>query len=295
MRKSFKNILEKLIKNNDNLILLLCDIGVFSFNDIIKKYSKRVLNIGILEQSSVSFAAGLSLQGYIPVVHTIAPFLVNRAFEQIKLDFGYQELRGNFISVGASYDYSALGCSHHCPEDVNLMKNIPNMQIFIPGTGKEFEELFKQNFRKIKPNYFRLSSEENSRTYNISAGRANLIKEGKEITIIAVGPVLNYLKTFINKINCNILYYTSIRPFDYALLKKFKKRTKKIIIIEPLYEGSVTEDVLKIFRKKKVIIETINIPKTFIRKYGEKKEIDNYIDFTEKKIKNKIMNFIKNA
>ena len=64
--------------------------------------------------------------------------MVDRAFEQLKLDFGYQKLNGNFISVGGSYDYAALGCSHHCPEDINLMKNIPI-------TVEEIESLMKRN------------------------------------------------------------------------------------------------------------------------------------------------------
>jgi len=288
MRKAFQETLKKLIIKNQNLVLLLCDIGVYSFNSIMKKYPKRVLNMGILEQSTVSFAAGLSLRKFIPVIHTISPFLVNRAFEQIKIDFGYQELKGNFITVGASYDYASLGCTHHCPEDINLMKNIPNMKIFVPGTGLEFNQLFLQSFKKNKPNYFRLSTDENKKSQKVIFGKANIIKKGGSLTIIAVGPVLNFLENFIKKKNCNLLYYTSIRPFDKSTLKRLKKKTKKIIIIEPYYGGSILDNVLDVFKDQKININTINVPFEFIRKYGNKKDIDNKIKFTEKTIKNKL-------
>lgn len=295
MRKFFKDTLTNLIIKNKNLILLLCDIGVYSFKDIMKKYPKRVLNIGILEQSTVSFAAGLSSKKFIPVIHTISPFLVNRAFEQIKIDFGYQKLNGNFVTVGASYDYASLGCTHHCPEDINLMNNIPNMQILVPGTGLEFNQLFTQSFNKNKPNYFRLSSEENKKSYKVTFGKANILKEGGDITIIAVGPVLGFLENIVSKINCNLLYYTSIRPFDKKTLNKFKKKTKKIIIIEPYYGGSILNYIFEVFEKQKINISTINVPFEFIRKYGNKEDINKKIKFTKKDIEKKISNLLKNA
>ena len=82
----------------------------------------------------ISIAVGISNEGFNPIVHTIAPFIVNRAFEQLKIDFGYNKLKGNFVSIGSSYDYAALGCTHHCPEDVNLMYNIPGMDIVVPSS-----------------------------------------------------------------------------------------------------------------------------------------------------------------
>ena len=135
MRKQFVSTFESLIKKDKKLSLLLCDIGVFGFRNSIAKYPNRVMNIGILEQSTIGVAAGMSRSGLIPVIHTIAPFLVERAFEQIKIDFGYQDIGCNLVSVGASYDYASLGCTHHCPADVALLKNIPvtqpNLTLFL--------------------------------------------------------------------------------------------------------------------------------------------------------------------
>ena len=119
MRKQFTKTLQDILYSNKKTCLLLGDIGVFGFRNELTNLPDRVYNIGILEQSTIGTAAGLAKTGLIPFVHTIAPFLVERSLEQLKVDFGYQCLNGNFISVGASYDYASLGCTHHCPGDIS--------------------------------------------------------------------------------------------------------------------------------------------------------------------------------
>jgi transketolase len=294
MRNQFTQTVTKLFNKNKKIFLILGDIGVFGFQNLLKKKSSRALNIGILEQATISFAAGLSKIGFVPVVHTIATFMVNRAFEQLKLDFGYQKLNGNFISVGASYDYAALGCSHHCPEDINLMKNIPTMQIVVPGNSSEFNQLFNQSYKRKLPKYFRLSSEENKLNLNVKFGKANILNQGKKVTVIAIGPVLNFTYEECIKMNLNLIYYTTIRPFDYNILKKIKNKTEKIIIIEPFYEGSIINDLIYFFNNKKLQIESISIPYKFLTNYGSKKEHDKKLGFNKKNFITKVTNLINN-
>jgi transketolase len=294
MRNQFTETVIKLFNKNKEIFLILGDIGVFGFQDLLKKKPTRALNIGILEQATISFAAGLSKIGFVPIVHTIATFMVDRAFEQLKLDFGYQKLNGNFISVGGSYDYAALGCSHHCPEDINLMKNIPTMQIVVPGNSFEFKQLFNQSYKKKLPKYFRLGSEENKLNLNVKFGKANILNQGKKVTVIAIGPVLNFIYEECIKMKLNLIYYTTIRPFDCNVLKRIKNKTEKIIIIEPFYEGSITNNVINFFKKKKLQIESISIPYNFLNNYGTKKEHDDKLGFNKKNFITKVKKLINN-
>src|SRR5258708_3697156 len=101
IRQQFVATVESLLQDDSKLMVLLGDIGVFGFRNSFAAYSDRVINIGILEQATVSFAAGLSREGLVPIFHSIAPFVVERAYEQLKNDFCYQQLGGNFVSVGA--------------------------------------------------------------------------------------------------------------------------------------------------------------------------------------------------
>jgi len=292
MRKQFVKTVEKIFSKK-NIALILGDIGVHAFSSLIKKYPNRAINIGILEQSSISFAAGLSKLGIIPIIHTIAPFMISRCFEQIKIDFGYQKLRGNFVSVGASYDYSKLGCTHHCPEDINLIKNIPGMQIVIPGNSFEFDRLFLSSYQNNFPTYYRLSERENDQSFKVKFGKANTLQEGTEATVIVVGPAFNFIKKFIKKYNVNVIYLTTIVPIDKNTIKKICKNISKIMIIEQYYQSSINNEISKILNKK-INFCNVSVPLKFLSNYGSDKEIDKQIDFEEKKIEKKLIKLISN-
>src|SRR5439155_9078639 len=123
---------------DERLALVLADVNREHFEAISHGYTDRIFNVGIMEQTMIGLSAGLAMEGMIPVVHTDAPFLVERPFEQIKADFCYQNLAGNFVSTGASYDYAFEGMSHQGPADVPLLRVLPGMQVVLPGTGAEF-------------------------------------------------------------------------------------------------------------------------------------------------------------
>lgn len=284
MRKQFIKTVTNLFKKDKKIVTLLGDIGVFGFRDLFKSYPKRIYNIGILEQSMISMAAGLSNEGMKPIVHTIAPFIVSRAFEQLKIDFGYNKLNGNFVSIGASYDYASLGCTHHCPEDINLMYNIPNMQIVAPGSSEEFDTLFNQSYANKNPTYFRLSDYENEKKFKVRFGRANFIDNKSKITILAVGPVLNFIYPLIYKYNLNLIYLTTIRPFDQNILKKISKKSNSIIIIEPFYSGAIINEIIKLKDINNINIKNVSVPFKFLTNYGTKKQHDDKLGFSIQKI-----------
>ena len=178
MRSTFASVLEKIIDKDYRVVNILGDIGVFSFRKSMEKFPNRVINIGILEQSMIGIAAGLSKQGLIPFVHTIAPFMVERALEQLKIDFGYQELGGNFVSVGASSDYSALGCTHHCPGDISILLTIPGFELFVPGTTMELTQAIESSYANNLPTYYRISEINNSKDLSNLENKGTLVKEG---------------------------------------------------------------------------------------------------------------------
>jgi transketolase len=275
MRKQFIKTLQNILYTDTKAVLMLGDIGVFGFRNELKCLPERVYNIGILEQSTVSVAAGLSKTGLIPFVHTIAPFLIERAFEQLKVDFGYQKLNGNFISVGASYDYAALGCTHHCPGDVGSLLNIPNMQIVVPGTSAEFDKLILQSYNNNNPTYYRLSETENQNNQNVEFGKGVVIQQGTQATVICFGNMLDSVYESCKNKDVTLLYYTTVFPFDAELLQQ--NFNKKIIVCEPFYIGSVNHLITKELTDKQYTIFNIGIPRQFLTNYGTKKEHDTFL------------------
>jgi transketolase len=154
MRKQLSKTCMDLMDKDERVVVLLGDIGVFAFKDVFAKYPKRVYNVGILEQSMVGMGAGLAMAGFIPIIHTIEPFLVERAFEQIKDDFGYQELKGTIIGVDVSTTAPNLGYTHQCPYAIQMMNNVKGMKTFEPQSAEEFDKILKENYEGL--NYIRI-------------------------------------------------------------------------------------------------------------------------------------------
>lgn len=291
MRQQLVATIEEILAKDKRLVLLLGDIGVWGFRQAFKDYPDRVFNIGILEQATVSLAAGLAKTGLIPVFHTIAPFIAERALEQLKIDFGYQKLGGNFISVGGSYDYMALGCTHHCPADIGTLKQIPGMEIVIPGTPLEFDRLFKQSYADGRPSYFRLSERSNRKSCSVNFGQAKVIKKGKKATVLAIGPMLDWVLEASQGLDVSVLYYTTVAPFDAKTLKQ-QTLSNKIMICEPYYEGGLTAEIMRTFFPKPISIDDLGVPRQFITDYGTRDQQDKKLGLTAENVNKRIIKLI---
>lgn len=291
MRKQLVKTVERLLAEDEKIILLLGDIGVFGFRNSFKKFPERAYNIGILEQSTVSLAAGLSMTDLIPVVHTITPFVVERCVEQLKDDFCYQKLGGNFVSVGGSYDYAALGCTHHCPADVGLLKMLPGMEIVVPGTAEEFDLLFQQGYANNHPTYYRLSERENPYGFEVTFGKAIAVQEGSSATVVAVGPALKPVLEAVKGLDVTVLYYTCVAPFDEETLKNYCT-SGKILLCEPYYNGGVVSDIVRSMWPMKVLVDCVGVPLEFLSNYGSAEEHDESIGFTSFNIRKQLENLI---
>src|SRR5829696_3707488 len=155
MREAFAATATDLLEADERAVIVLAEISVDFFADAIRKHPNRVVNVGIMEQTLIGVAAGMAMEGFHPIIHTITPFLVERPLEQLKLDFGYQGLGGTFVSAGASYDYAASGCTHHAPGDVQALVSIPGMRVLVPGHAEEVGGLMRSTFADGVPTYIR--------------------------------------------------------------------------------------------------------------------------------------------
>ena len=271
LRRTFTDVATRIINTNDNSALLLGDIGVYGFNQVLNDFPKRVFNIGILEQSMVSVGAGLSSEGITPIIHTIAPFIVERAFEQIKIDFGYQNLPGNFVSVGASFDYAKLGCTHHCPGDVNILSNIPGMNIFLPGHGSEFEIQLMNHWNSGHLNYFRISEQTNQEAIAIKFGEIKKIKNGSKGVIIVIGPFLSEALKGLSDLDIEIHYSNSISAGDeMKVMSEFPGN--KVVIYEPYYSGAALLKLNNQLSLNRCKVMQIGVEKRFLVGYGTYQE-----------------------
>ena len=239
MRKQFRDTVMDLAINNAKIVLVLGDISVYLFNDFKKKYPSRFYNMGICENTLISVAAGLSSQGFAVFVHTIAPFITERSFEQIKLDMCYNRFGGNIVSCGASFDYAWDGASHHCFTDLAILRLLPGIEVIQPGSRKEADMLLRSQYNNGKPTYFRLSDNPHNIAMPVEFGRGILLKDANaKVTIMTAGPILGNVTEACHDLEVNLVYFHTIKPIDKEIISKFKN-TKIIVIHDAfgLYEA----------------------------------------------------------
>jgi len=153
MRRLFGQELVKFASKDDNIFLIVGDIGFGIFDEFKEKYRTRFLNIGICEQSMISFSSGMSLEGIKPVVYSITPFLIERAFEQIKLDINHQN--ANVILVGYD-DYPKLGPTHKCLNIEKTMELFGNIKSYYPSNLKSLKNNLQEAFSILGPCFINL-------------------------------------------------------------------------------------------------------------------------------------------
>ena len=293
LRPVFASTLKKIGTLDEDLVVVVGDISHGILADFRNAHPNRYFNIGICEPATVGVAAGLSHTGLTPVVHTITPFLIERAYEQIKLDFGYQNLPGNFVSVGSSFDYSKLGCSHHSYADVSLISHIPKGRVFLPGSPIEFEILFEKAYKQDFINYFRLTENSHDIDFKreqIKIGEAIRVIEGTDISLITVGSQLRNCVEAVKKmrvrgVSVELIYLPTFKPFDSKAVRYSVEKTGRFISVEELSSqdglyNRVLNSVLGLGKLKGIQMAISD----FIRVYGSYSELQNKAELSEQHI-----------
>jgi transketolase len=156
MRRKFGKIIDELAKKDKKIVLLVGDIGYGIFDDFRKNHPNKFFNMGICEQSLIGVAAGMSLEGLKPWVYTITPFLIERPFEQVKLDIDQQ--KANVKLVGFA-DYPTLGPTHKELDAKKLTKLFKNIKSFFPKNSSETERYVLDCYKIKGPTFISLKSD----------------------------------------------------------------------------------------------------------------------------------------
>ncbi|MEM0134545.1 MAG: transketolase C-terminal domain-containing protein [Thermoplasmatales archaeon] len=242
MRNAFINALTYICENDENTILLTGDLGFGVFEKFKERFPKQYLNAGVAEANMVGMAAGLAMSGMRVYVYSIAPFLVYRAFEQIRDDVCYHNLPVRIIGVGGGLAYGNAGPTHHATEDIALMTAIPNMTVVCPGDPIEVEKALLDSFTVKGPIYFRLNRSGDSVIHDnakidFKIGKGLVIKEGQDILLVTTGNMLEVgdkVSKGLDEVGystCLISMHT-LKPFDSALLTKTSVGKKLIVSME---------------------------------------------------------------
>jgi len=239
MRQQFRDTVLDLAGRDEAIVLIFGDVSVYLFRELQKRYPGRFYNMGICENTLISVSGGLSSQGFTPFVHTIAPFLTERSYEQIKLDLCYNQFPANIITCGASFDYAWDGATHHCYTDLAILRLLPHMEVIQPGSRKELDFLLRSRYRSGNTTYFRLSDNPHRVDLEVEFGRGIMVKDaGSRITVMTAGPLLANVLEAVKDLRINLVYFHTIKPIDKEIIHRYKN-TEVVVIHDAfgLYEA----------------------------------------------------------
>ncbi len=283
MRKTFINTLIDLARKDKDIVLITPDMGFSVLEPFFNEFPERAINCGIAEQNAVSFASGLALMGKKPYVYTIIPFLVERAFEQVKLDVAYMNTNVKLVGIGAGFTYGAAGATHHAIEDISLMRTLPNMTVCCPGDNNEAEQIIRKTVNNDKPMYIRIGRHNRGIFDNnmIEVGKASIIEEGKDIAVISTSNMLPDAYDYCQKLKSEgrkpyLISMHTIKPLDKeCLLSLINKRVEIHTLEEHSIIGGLGSAVAEVIAEsgKGIKFKRIGIPDEFSHYIGSQKYI----------------------
>ena len=222
-------------------------------NDFAKKYPDRFFDVGIAEGHAVTFASGLARQGYIPVFAVYSTFL-QRAYDQILHDVALQNLHVIF-AIDRAGIVGADGETHHGLFDLSFLSHIPNMTILSPKDGIELQQMLKFAVEHNGPVAIRYPRDgyvmSLADTHPIELGKAEIILEGSDISIISAGKSIRTAMEIaeeLKKVNvsADVINARFIKPFDEETIIKSVTKTRRVITIEDnIINGGLASAVQK--------------------------------------------------
>lgn len=289
-RESYGNALAELGAEYENLVVLDADLAAATKTGIFKKaFPDRHIDCGIAECNMMGIAAGLATTGKIPFASSFAMFAAGRAFEQVRNSIGYPKLNVKIGATHAGISVGEDGATHQCNEDIALMRTIPGMVVLNPSDDVEAKAAVRAAIEHDGPVYLRFGRLavpviNDVPDYKFELGKGVVLREGKDVTIIATGlPVSECLaaadKLKADGIDAKVINIHTIKPLDEELVVAAAKETGKVVTVEEHSVigglGSAVCDVLS--EKYPTKVMKIGINDTFgesgpavelVKKYG---------------------------
>lgn len=241
-REGYGKALVELGRINENVVALDADLAASTKTGVFKKaFPDRHFNCGIAESNMICVAAGMSTMGLVPFVSSFAMFAAGRAFEQIRNTVGYPRLNVKICASHGGISVGDDGASHQCCEDFALMRVIPGMVVMSPADEVEARKMTKAAYDFNGPVYIRFGRSAvpvyHDENYNFEIGKGELVRDGKDIAIIANGLLvaesINAAEILAQEgIFARVINMATIKPLDEEIVLKAAKECKKIITVE---------------------------------------------------------------
>lgn len=308
MRDVFiEQICKKMCANN-KIFFVSADFGSPALDELREKFKDRYINVGIAEQNLINVSTGLALEGFTVYAYAIAAFLTMRAYEQIKINLSLssqvKEINVNLIGVGVGVSYDISGPSHHCFEDISIMRTLPNFVVFSPSDWILTERFVDFSISVKKPKYIRLDAKPLPKIYNgdinLKDGFFELIK-GEEVCIVSTGymthKALDVASRIKHKVSVGVIDLFLLKPVNEDLLFDLLKKYKYIITMEEAFinKGGLDSLILNILKDKdqNIKLKSLGFKDEYVFEVGSRDYLHGLHQFDEESIIETIKGFLE--
>jgi transketolase len=296
---------------DENIFFLCADFGSPKLDVLREKFPDRFINVGIAEQNLINVATGLALEGYTVYAYAIAPFLTMRAYEQIRVNLSLhaqlKEININLIGVGAGLSYDVSGPTHHCLEDISIMRTLPNMIVFSPSDWALAQKFVDYSIAVKKPKYLRFDGKPVLRIYeNLNAikfenGFSELF-HGEKICMVTTGymthKAMNVAKKLANNnIFVGVIDIYILKPFNEELFFEKIKKYSTVITLEEAFinKGGLDGLISKILSNKNstIRLKGMGFEDAYVFDIGSREYLHKLNNLDEKSINKIVKKLIK--
>lgn len=271
MRDAFIGRITEVMRVRPDIFFLSADFGAPALDGLRDAYPHRFINVGIAEQNLINIATGLALEGYTVCAYAIAPFITMRCFEQIRVNLSilspYRPLNVNLVGVGAGASYEMSGPTHHCFEDLSIMRTLPNIDIFSPCDTAITRAFVDYALQHRRPKYLRLDGKLLGSLYGDNENIPwdigfKKIRNGSDVIIISTGYMTHKAMRISEKLlsrgySVGVIDFFLLRPFNEKVFVETLKGGKLILTIEEafIHKGGLDSVVSSV-----VLKNNLNIP-----------------------------------
>ena len=298
MRRTSLDCVYQLACRDDRVIFIGSDLGVGVLADMKKDMPERWIMEGVSEQHIIGMAAGLSMEGYIPYVNTIASFLTRRCFEQLAIDLSLMNLPVRLIANGGGVVYAPLGPTHQAIEDIAILRTLPNMTIIAPCDAAEMRRVMDQTLDWDGPIYIRLAKGGDpiisSDDHNFSIGKGILLREVGEVLVISTGVMTQCALAAADMLQhqgiaTGVLHCHTVKPLDQEFILELASKVRLVVTLEEhIVTGGLGTAVLETLHRNSIDslpqVECFGIPDQFIDEYGSQQSIWQSLGLTPQDI-----------
>lgn len=305
MRDIFIEEICQRMSENSRIVFLSADFGSPALDKLRKDFPDRFINVGIAEQNLINISVGFALEDYIVYVYAISPFLTMRAYEQIRQNLAISSqikpLNVNLVGVGAGLSYDISGPSHHCLEDISIMRLLPNFMVFSPSDGKLVSEFVDYSIEAKIPKYLRFDGKplpliyDETNDLDLTKGFYELVK-GEDLCIVSTGYMTHKALAIAKELkNVGVIDIFILKPVNEKLLLAALKKYKYIFTLEEgfINNGGLDSLVSKIIcdSQSDIKLKRLGFENKYIFDTGDRNVLHRLNDLSEENIVEVIRNY----